>query len=475
MTTLRTAVLERALADFRNHAADPENSMVCRHFRREHEASFRIKAKLLWESGDMAETLRFMAEALAREGRFQALHVDRRITPIIDLGKKILGICDKCASGASDAARRRRAGKTARTALRAVAEASDDTLRESLSTASLEQAMNAMLETTPHGNACTALMEFRLDARMGHKAPGTEADRTRTETIARTKGKTEGLDPEGAAYRAAETRLLVAEAREWLVNAGCSLRDGSIDATARIKDIPVGLVELYLDERESRNPGEDAFASTSLAHDALALYRALNNEGEARRYCIVPIERDPLSGAGLYLLGTGLFSDDFIAWLYPDIERRRARLARARRKADVRHNAAKAFALEARRIELDERRIALLRSNTCVLAMVSHAQAVDALARSRVFDSSGFGWDADAGFSSDRRLVQGLFHDELTVWPAPVATETAMKQAIAHFRRALCTRADAGKSGVAAYRAVNEDAPSACPARFRAYFYEDDL
>ncbi|MDO4442259.1 MAG: hypothetical protein Q4B69_00060 [Slackia sp.] len=475
MSTLRIDILEMLLADFRAHADAAHESVLCRYFLHEHAAAFRIKARTLWEAGNDAETLRFVADALLHEGRFQKLLVDSAIEPVIATGRALLGDAGAkgagCPMGASDAAERRRAGIAARLALDAVTKASDDDLRGMVEPERLKCCMNAMLAVSPGGHACVALMEYRLDARLGDNALGSPAEREKTKTIAWEKAGDAAADPDGASYRTTVNRLLADEARAWLVNAGCSLREGRCDGVARIKDIPVDLVELCLQHTNAGALAKSRTAQNAHAADAFALYRALNATRGARRYCIVPIELDPASGAGLYILGTSLFDDDFIAWLFPDIDRKRARIARAYGKATAQAPSRKT-AMEAKRLELDERRRAMIRSNNCIIATITHAQAADALEKSHVFDDGLFG--AGGASSSQRHLIQGLFKDELDIWPAPIANAEAMERVIDRFRRMVRIES-AGSSAFEAYRVMNEEAPAGCPARFLPYFAPEDF
>ena len=466
MNALRAFVVETALSDFLAHPDFPGESILCRHLRREHEASFRIKAKRIWKLGDQAGFARFLAESLLHEGRFQKLLVSRETAGLIRAGKALAPSEERACSGRTrDAkpnttAQRRQAAREAREALRLIAETSDTAALNALDPGVLRSAAEAMLEAAPQTGAFTILMECRLDERMGEHALGSERQRKKTRALALAKVATP-LPPVNGDYRALEDALLAAEAREWLVNAGCSLRDGRADGVMRTKDVPVGLVELCLNEAN----GQTRPPRRISARDALTLYRALNEDGAARRYVVIPLERDPATGAELLILSTGFCSDDIVSWLYPDIDRRRARAARADRRQPADEAEARRIRVHNRQLELDARRRAALRGNACVIAMTAHAYAVDALVRARSFET---------GFESSARTrpIEGIFRDEISVWPAPVTDTTAMEQVFARFRRTF--GADAGATAFAAYQAMNEDAPVACPPCFLPYFYEGE-
>lgn len=479
MANLHDITLDAVMRDFLRAGSDPQQSLLCRFLEAEHASSLRVSLKRLWNRGDARTLLMLMTERLLREGTLQKLLACEAIAPICAVGKKLLTGEAEQHEGAvstrsehSEPAARRRLGRAVRAQLEAIlaqaATLGDDAL-PSLET--LRPAADVLINATSRTGAYASLLEYRLDAHEHSGGLGSAEDRAKTLAAAqRATGQHEPC-ADTASFDKALTRTLVREARQWLANAGCSLREESLAGIVRAKDIPTGLVEAAIAEGLVRPyaAGEGAHDGTAAlpiaarrpASDAFALYQALQRE--RRSWAVVPLEIDPLTGAACYVLGTSYFDDDARAWLFPPFKARRQLTLRGERgtRDHEQHRMN-----ENRRARIDEARRMALRRNACVVVFVRHAQCADRLRGAvRV---SGSLFDEHPDRMKEKRLVQGLFQDELEVWPLPIGTADAMERALAWFRHAF--GGSSTNETVAAYRFANEEAPAHCPEPFLRYF-----
>ena len=426
---------ERILEDLRkDYLADPERSLLFLYFLEEHQSGFRIAAKVLLMELDvegpgadcLARLQAHLFGSLLREQKFRNLYAVRAL--------------DGLRGGAESP-------KKANLTIRAgITEMMD---RGTVwSERKLRALAEELLGSFPEENPASRFMECWLDLqaariRGGGQAPQTGADfeagaaAVMREICGKQKLNVEVPVPVTAEiYLRLRDMLVCAEAEAWLLDTGWSVKkDTRGQAPARRKNIPIELIERYLERKMPAGPDGSAGSAAaapawlednaSAARDAAALYRAMNTE--EYRQAVVPLKIDRATGAGIYLLGCGYFED-----LLPRLPRSEERLRE------------------------------LLGTRHAVIAEVAHAQAVLDI----LYAMPGFAGNVTA---------RSWFWENVRVFELPV-TERTLAALFDDFDGAVrYAAAQSGEGLFAPFADVNEEAPEHCPERYLAYFSGEEI
>ncbi len=431
---------ERVLEDLRrDYLLDPEGSVLFRYLLQEHLSGFRIVTKSLLaecreagkrESGGRPASDRAAFAAL-QEHLLQSLLTE----PKFRNPSGFQALAPLRGDGASAGPK-----KTNMVIRRAVTSLLDDgrALPEQTLTALAEE----MLAAYPDENPAVCFMELWLDlqTRRMQEIPGAGAGpaggtdseavadleartaRSMQEICRRQKLRVEVTTPVSAeTYLRLRDQLIRAEAEAWLLDTGYSVKkETRTAAPARRKNIPIELLEQYLGGKGS-GPASLPEDNAGAARDAADLYHVMN--AEAYREAVVPLKIDRATGSGVYLLGCGWF------------EELAGRLGRG-----------------------EERLKRLLAGRHCVIAEVTHAQAVLDI----LYAMPGFAGNVTA---------RSWFWENVRVFEQPVTART-VQALFDDFDTAIRYAAEdgTGSGSFTAFAEVNEEAPEHCPERYLVYF-----
>lgn len=511
---LRDQVVHDVFVDFMEHvrrpqgAGDdwvptPQDSIICRYYLETLKCGFRVRVRWLWcERGTgkrrNAELIKYLADCLGREGRFQRIVVPHwaRIEPLMRLRRRDAG---RPAGQAKVLGKARALGKEMRDEMAAIAGTgmSPEEWHGAISDDELHALADVMLDATVGKgllHQAESLLAYRQELiaeRRNMPVLGGDVERTRMLADVQEAFDGDLPRPHGDGdvdfknrMDAALFSVLAAAARQWLQNCGCSLSAGDVPAEdacrggiVRTYDIPVGLMALWRDEMDGA-VGSATSPDDAVAGDAFRLYRSLIRAGRPARRMMVPLRRHLGSGDAIYLLGSDLASVQ-IEWLQKAAQsdyRLRSQVASRRGNVAARRPGPAADLAKIRNRRLDDEKKSLRRrdmllsmmrrrvkadggedARDCVLSLATHDPRGDILAapvvaRGRLIDA-------------DEMAVSFDFQESTTVMRVlPDDPEDAAQMAKAMHELRL-----QGKWG-RMYRDANGFAPEGCPDRYREYF-----
>lgn len=334
MVALRDEVLRALHRNYRERKAAGQEPLLCEYIRRKDQNAFRVKTKELFIGFDrgvvgQSEIFEFMAKSLLGERKLQKLYAFKTIGPLREAGRARLGKTAAPTSREGDSTNRQ-INIDIRNELKALEEqgtpngvVTDDQLRD---------IAQEMLDNYKEANYCSKLMEYRLDTQMGARAMGSEKDREANRKAAfKACGIRLGGSVDEDALDRAIDDAVDKDAERFLSDAGYSVKKEGPQGVVRVCDVPVDLVELCMQEglyvprgapmsargkedveRKKQDTGKlfaDLCSEWKLRYEAWASRGKKGAKPEGRDDLVIPVEIDPLSGAGLYLMGSGWFDD----------------------------------------------------------------------------------------------------------------------------------------------------------------------
>lgn len=316
MSAWREALLSYLKKDWQDHGCD---SHLCEYFRQHAEQMPRVKLKRAHacrEAG-MANTAELFATCL---GVCQEHN-------LLDL-KALERIADSRRDDESIKAYNRRVRENLKALMEALAE--DPQLPPGLDGGFVRNLAEETLSHLPEtSNQIALAMECYWDCKAGSRALGSSPERDGLCEKLRRKAsrakqypvKWDGMPSEDFIEKEVIPKALMQRAYTFLDNAGVSFSDaGGERFVSHTFDIPVALVESCIMDDEdlaadlmisTRSPGRDRGHSGADGNETRAektaalrrLYRALCEDSGGRGDVVVPVEIDPDTGLGLYVIG----------------------------------------------------------------------------------------------------------------------------------------------------------------------------